>query len=72
MDFYIPEQKWAIQVCYSLHYEDTLKREMAALSKFPKAMECTRRTIFTFDEETSFQDDFGSIEVIPVWKWLLE
>lgn len=72
VDFYIPEQKWAIQVCYSLHNEDTLKREMAALSKFPKAMECTRRTIFTFDEETSFQDDFGSIEVIPVWKWLLE
>lgn len=72
VDFYIPEQKWAIQVCYSLHNEDTLKREMAALSKFPKAMECTRRTIFTFDEETSLQDDFGSIEVIPVWKWLLE
>lgn len=72
VDFYIPEQKWAIQVCYSLRNEDTLKRELAALSKFPKAMECTRRTIFTFDENASFQDNFGTIEVIPVWKWLLE
>lgn len=72
VDFYVPEQKWAIQVCYSLHNEETLKRETTALAKLPKAMECERRTIFTFDEETSFQDNFGTIEVVPIWKWLLD
>ncbi len=71
VDFYIPEQKWAIQVCYSLKDTDTRKREITALSKLPKVLECKRRTIFTFDEEQTIVDDFGTIEVIPTWKWLL-
>ncbi|MCQ2310669.1 MAG: ATP-binding protein [Paludibacteraceae bacterium] len=71
VDFYIPEVQWAIQVCYSLKDIDTRAREIAALSKLSKVLDCKRRTIFTFDEETSFQDDFGTIEVVPTWKWLL-
>lgn len=72
VDFYIPEKKWAIQVCYSLQDTDTRKREITALSKLPKVLECERRTIFTFDEEQTIEDEFGSIEIIPTWKWLLE
>lgn len=72
VDFYIPEKKWAIQVCYSLQDTDTRKREIVALSKLPKVLECERRTIFTFDEEQTIEDEFGSIEIIPTWKWLLE
>lgn len=71
VDFYIPEQKWAIQVCYSLKDTDTRKREIAALSKLPKALNCERRTIFTFDEEQTIEDEYGTIDVVPVWKWLL-
>lgn len=71
VDFYIPEQKWAIQVCYSLKDTDTRKREITALSKLPKVLECKRRTIFTFDEEQTIEDEYGTIEVIPTWKWLL-
>lgn len=72
VDFYIPEKKWAIQVCYSLQDTDTRKREITALSKLPKVLECERRTIFTFDEEQTIEDELGSIEIIPTWKWLLE
>jgi len=71
VDFYVPEQKWAIQVCYSLSDGDTRKREVGALSKLPKVIECERRTIFTFDEEESIEDEYGRIEVVPAWKWLL-
>lgn len=71
VDFYIPEKKWAIQVCYSLKDIDTRKREIAALAKLPKVLECERRTIFTFDEEQTIEDEYGSIEVVPTWKWLL-
>lgn len=71
VDFYIPEEKWAIQVCYSFKDTDTRKREIAALSKLSKVLECERRTIFTFDEEQTVEDEFGSIEVVPTWKWLL-
>lgn len=72
VDFYIPKEKWAIQVCYSLKDIDTRKREIAALSKLPKVLDCERRTIFTFDEEQTIEDAYGSIEVVPTWEWLLD
>jgi len=72
VDFYVPEKKWAIQVSYSIGDEETRRREVGALSKLPKVLECERRTIFTFDEENSIDDEYGKIEVIPTWKWLLD
>ena len=72
VDFYIPEDELAIQVCYSLRDEETLNREIDALKKLPKRLECRRRIILTFDEETTFTDQHGTIEVIPCWKWMLE
>lgn len=72
VDFYIPEDELAIQVCYSLRDEDTLSREVDALKKLPKRLECRRRIILTFDEETTFTDQHGTIEVIPCWKWMLD
>lgn len=71
VDFYIPEDNLAIQVCYSLNDEETLQRELNALRKLPKRLDCNRRLIITFDEETSFTDEYGTIEVIPAWKWLI-
>lgn len=72
VDFYIPEEKLAIQVCYSLRDEETLNRELDALKKLPKRLECSRRIILSFDEETTFTDQHGTIEVIPCWKWMLD
>ena len=72
VDFYVPEDELAIQVCYLLRDEDTLNRELDALKKLPKRLACRRRIILTFDEETAFTDQHGTIEVIPCWKWLLE
>lgn len=72
VDFYIPEDELAIQVCYSLRDEETLKREVDALKKLPNRLECRRRIILTFDEEATFTDKYGTIEVIPCWKWMLD
>ena len=71
VDFYIPENELAIQVSYSLLDEETRKREVEALSKLPDHLPCSRRLILTYDEEESITDKYGSIEVIPAWKWLL-
>ena len=71
VDFYVPEDEVAIQVCYSLRDEETLDREKDALSKLPKRLACRRRLILTFDDETSYTDQYGTIEVLPCWKWLL-
>ena len=72
VDFYIPENELAIQVSYSLRDEDTRKRETEALQKLPKRARCSRRLILTYDEEETITDQFGTIEVIPTWKWLLQ
>ena len=72
VDFYIPDDELAIQVCYSLHDEDTRKRETEALQKLPNRLSCKRRLILTYDEEENINDKHGTIEIVPVWKWLLE
>lgn len=71
VDFYVPEDELAIQVCYSMRDEETLNREKTALTRLPKRLVCRRRIILTFDEATSFTDEYGTIEVLPCWKWLL-
>lgn len=72
VDFYIPDDELAIQVSYSLRDEDTRKREVEALQKLPKRLSCKRRIIVTHDEEGTIIDSFGTIEIIPATKWLLE
>ena len=71
VDFYVPDAELAIQVCYSLRDEDTRKRETEALQKFSRRFPCSRQLILTYDEEEIISGTHGTIEVIPVWKWLL-
>ncbi|MBP5515085.1 MAG: ATP-binding protein [Bacteroidaceae bacterium] len=72
VDFYVPEDELAVQASYSLADEATRGREVGALSKFPNVHPCKRRVIVTYDEEDNITDIFGTIEVIPCWKWLLK
>ena len=71
VDFYVPEEKMAIQVSYSITQADsTFDREVDALKKLPKVLPCDRRLIITYGEADSFTDEFGTIEVMPLWKWI--
>lgn len=72
VDFYVPEAEMAIQTSYSLRDEDTRKREIEALQKLPRRLPCSRRIILTYDESDTLTDEFGTIEVMPLWKWILE
>ena len=71
VDFYIPAEGWAIQVCYSFNDPQTLKREKDGLRKITKVLPCRRRTIITYDTSDTLHDEQGDIEVIPCWKWML-
>ena len=72
VDFYVPEDKLAIQVSYSISGDiDTREREVGALQKLPKVLPCKRRIILTYDEQQIIEDEYGKIEVIPCWKWIL-
>ena len=72
VDFYVPDDELAVQVSYSISDPETLRRESDALSKLPQVYPCRRRVIITYDEEGSLEDNYGTIEFIPAWKWLLE
>lgn len=72
VDFYVPEAEMAIQASYSLRDEDTRKREIEALQKLPRRLPCSRRIILTYDESDTITDEFGTIEVMPLWKWILD
>ena len=71
VDFYVPEQEWAIQVCYSLSDDSTRIREVNGLTKIADALPCRRRTIITYDLKEKLRDAHGEIEVLPCWEWLI-
>ena len=72
VDFYVPEAYTAIQVCYSLNHSDgTFDREVKALLKISKVLACNRLLIITRETEQTLEVGGKTIEIIPVWKWLL-
>lgn len=73
VDFYVPEKGLAVQVCYRLFAdEDTLRRETLALENIASHVECKHRIIVTLEEESTLKDKYGKIEVMPLWKFLVE
>ncbi len=72
VDFYIPDDYTAIQVCYNLDNSDgTFDRKVKALLKIAKVLECKKLLIITRDTERVLEMNGKTIEVIPIWKWLL-
>lgn len=72
LDFYVSDEAMAIQVCYSLKGEDTRKRELVALERVGRFLDAKRFVIITYGEEEIINDNEFTIEVIPIWKWLLK
>ena len=71
VDFYVPEEQLAVQVCYSLHDAAAREREVGALLKMSKQIEIKKMIVITKDEEETIVSEQGiNIEVTPVWKWL--
>ncbi len=52
--------------------KDAWEREVGALHKLPKVIPCKRGIILTYDEQQIIEDEYGKIEVIPCWKWLID
>jgi predicted AAA+ superfamily ATPase len=71
VDFYVLEEQLAVQVCYSMGDVETRKREVGGLLKMRKHLEIKKMLIITKDDEETILEQGECIEVIPVWKWLL-
>jgi uncharacterized protein len=71
IDFYIPNENMAIQVSYSLSDTATSERELTPFFKFMKVLDIKRFVIITRDETKVLEMDGITIEILPIWKWLL-
>ncbi|MBQ9662034.1 MAG: ATP-binding protein [Oscillospiraceae bacterium] len=70
IDFYLPENKTAIQVAYALGEAE--EREVRSLLSFAgKTNEQHRLILVTYEEEKTIEKDGYTIEVIPLHKFLL-
>lgn len=72
IDFVVPDVQLAVQVSYSLKEEGTSERETVPLMNFAKNHEGWRLLIVTFDEKDVIEREGVRIEVLPVWKFLLQ
>ncbi|MBQ4496408.1 MAG: ATP-binding protein [Spirochaetaceae bacterium] len=71
VDFVLPEEKTAIQVCYSLFDDETREREFAALFALSKRYELNSFSVISKDTEETLEYKGLKIKVIPAWKWIL-
>lgn len=72
VDFYVPDEKLAIQASFRMSEEATLEREVKALVALHGLYETQRNLIITYEDEGIMERDGIKIEIIPVWKWLLD
>lgn len=72
VDFYLPDESIAIQVSYDPRQnDDTWQRETQALIKITKVLDCRKLLLLTYDSEDVVEVSGKTIEMLPVWKWLL-
>lgn len=71
VDFYLPQKKQLIQVTKSFENEDTKQREIRAIVEAAKETKAKNCLILTWDQEERLVVDGISIEIKPVWQWLL-
>ena len=71
VDFFIPEEKIAIQVSYSITDDVTFERKVNALKKIAQAFDIQKLYIITKNQEKEIELENATIKVIPIWKWLL-
>ena len=73
IDFYLPEENLAVQVTYSLD-ADSYDREIGSLVKLSRSSEGNSRTrylIVTHEDEKKIETDEITIEVVPLYRFLL-
>ena len=66
------DEELAVQVSYSISDPDTFQRETDALVKLSSVQPINRMIVVTMEEESNADVDGFYIELIPLWKWLLE
>lgn len=72
VDFYVPEAGVAVQASYDINDDETRRREISALVSLNKVFPLKKAIIVTRDHEEQIEELGLTIEVVPIWKWLLD
>lgn len=73
IDFYVPGENLAIQVSMQVLDDiDTREREVRSFVKLHNFIPESKCLLITNSEEATLDCEGISIEVVPVWKWLLQ
>ena len=74
VDFCVPKDGLLVQVCYRMVDDQTRTRELGALQKVAKFLKAQRCMVVTYDQEETLSVNGleKDIEIIPVYKFLLE
>lgn len=72
VDFLLWESHIAIQASYSIRDPQTRDREVSGLLSLPNELKITKMLIITKEEEDIIEEQGKTIEVVPIWKWLIE
>lgn len=71
VDFYVPDEGLAVQASYRMSDEATLEREIKALVALNSLCTLKRALIVTYEDEGFVERDGLKIEIVPVWKWVM-
>ena len=71
VDFYVPDEGIAVQASYRMSDESTLEHEIKALVALNSLYPLKKAMIVTYEDEGMMERDGLKIEIVPVWKWVL-
>jgi len=72
VDLYVhTDKEYLVNVSYAIEDEKTLTREINALREGMKYFKLSQAYLVTAQRDELVEVEEGSIEVIPLWKWLL-
>jgi len=71
IDFYIPGENAAIQVCWQLSDDDTIQREIRALASKRDKLNLEKAIIVTYEDEGELTAGGMNVPVVPLSRWML-
>ena len=71
VDFYVSDEGLAVQASYRMSNEATWEREIKALVALNSLYPLRKAMIVTYEDEGIVERDGLKIEIVPVWKWVL-
>ena len=67
----MPDEGLDVQASYRMSDESTLEREIKALVALNTLYPLKRAIIVTYEDEEVMERDGLKMEIVPVWKWVL-